>query len=378
MKKKDFNNRFLSMMMLFSISLSHSVCAQKLIYSTNMHEALNTPCAEEIIVQVGSFRSEKNALRMKMQLENQVKCPIHVNHKGAYYRVIIGPVPPRQTISLEYKPVQRVSVTQQIRPKMLTARHPLSTTKNQKISSFSPAFIAGGSWYIGVGAGVLKPKVSSIMRVNNGSDFDPPNNIDLYSTQSSNHPIMTLQGGKFWKRQDKLLPGYSLGLRYQYLFNRSISGRVTQYSTSEFDNYSYKWGIQTNVVSTYTKLQLIQLGRVIPYLNGGIGAAFNQSGKYTETGNPDIDARDTADFRSSTQAHFTYDLGLGLDFTVNPQIFLSLGYDFQSLGEFSSNRGITSWSSQRLKLDNVYANTALLSLTYLFDHPGSIGPVDNR
>lgn len=377
MKKRDLNAPTLFMVMLFFISFSHSVFAQKIIYLTSMHEALNTPCAEEIIVQIGSFRSEENARRMKMQWENRVKYPIHIKRKGVYYRVTIGPVPPNQVIFLEHKPAQRVSVTQRIRPKMITARHPLSTTKNQKIPSFSPAFIAEGSWYIGVGAGVLKPNVGSTMRVNNGSDFDPPNNIDLYSTQSSNHPIIAIQGGKFWKRQDKLLPGYALGLRYQYLFPRAISGRVTQYSTSQFNNYAYNWDIQTSVVSAYTKLQLIKFGRVIPYLNGGIGAAFNQSGKYTEIGNPDIDARDTPDFRSGTQTHFAYDLGLGLDVAVNPQIVLSLGYDFQSLGEFSSGRGITTWNSQQLKLDNVYANTALLSLTYLFDHPELVGHVDN-
>lgn len=379
MERMTLNYLALITMVILTISLSPPLFAQKLAYSSNPRSVLNTLHAGKLAVQVGAFRSEENARHMKAGWEKQLNYPVNIKHQGAFYLVIIEPMPRK----LKSNPASRAPVTQpiyhslpsiQYERKRLPSpaspiRHSLPRTYQQRERFFSPTFISEGSWYAGVDVGILKPNIGSTMLVNNESLFDQPNWIDRYSTQSSTHPLIAVEGGKFWRRNDKRLPGYALGLRYQHLFTRAISGRVTQYSEPRFNNYDYSWDIQSNIVSAYTKLQLIQWGRVTPYVSGGIGAAFNQSGQYTETADPGIDGRDTPDFRSGTQTNFAYDLGAGLDFVVNPKLLLSLGYDFQSLGEVSSHRAITTWSSQKLRLGNFYANTALLSLTYLFDNP---------
>jgi hypothetical protein len=83
-----------------------------------------------------------------------------------------------------------------------------------------------GSWFINLSAGVAQPDIPSVLLINNGSDFDPPNNIDRYSTRWSNSGMVSGIVGRLWQRTEQFIPGYALGLRYQHLFNRDITGQV--------------------------------------------------------------------------------------------------------------------------------------------------------
>ena len=57
------------------------------------------------------------------------------------------------------------------------------------------------------------------------------------------------------------------------------------------------------------------------------------------------------------------------DLLLFPQLILSFGYDYQSVGNIASGPGQNTWSGTRLNLGKYGMNTALLSVTYLFDNP---------
>ncbi|KTD34720.1 hypothetical protein Lmor_1253 [Legionella moravica] len=230
------------------------------------------------------------------------------------------------------------------------------------------SFTGQGSWFASVGAGLTKPSIPAGFWINNGSDFDPPFNMDVYSAKWSDPYIVSAMLGRMWQRPSLFIPGYALGLRYQHFFAKDITGLVMQYSLPEFINYEYNLGVRINTLSVYTKLDLVKLGRVLPYLTGGIGLSSNHSEIYEEKPLPGIVPRDNPSFAARTKSQFTYDLGLGVDVVINPQVILSLGYAYQYFGKFNTGYGQRAeWTSQRLDLGKLTANTVRLELTYLFD-----------
>ena len=236
------------------------------------------------------------------------------------------------------------------------------------VSTLDTSFNHKGSWFASVGIGAMQPSIPAGFSINNGSDFDPPNNMDAFSAKWSDSYFGSATVGIFWQRPSQFIPGYAFGFRYQHFFAKDITGQVMQYSLPEFTNYDYNLGASINTLSLYTKLELIQLGPVLPYLTGGLGLSLNHSELYEEKSLPGIVPRNNPAFAAQTKSQLTYDLGLGVDVLINPQVILSLGYAYQYFGNFSTGYGQRiEWGTQRLNLGNLKANTFLLELTYLFD-----------
>ena len=203
--------------------------------------------------------------------------------------------------------------------------------------------------------------------VNNGSLYDEPEDFDRYSLNGPKPILIAAEAGRSWQQERYWLPKYSLGLRYQHLFANTIDGTITQYSLPSKVNYNYTWSVSSDVLSAYTKLDLLTLGPIMPYVNAGLGMSFNRSGAYNEYAASDVTSRVSPDYASCTQSNFAYDLGLGIDAVIRPNIVFSLGYDYQQLGAISSGPGQTTWSGARLNAGTLSTNTLLLGLTYLFD-----------
>ena len=406
MKQIDFKHTLILTTPILIMSIMKLIYAKPYPVEETQLRRINTPHTKTMTVQIGTFRSIENALQFKAKWSKLVQYPIQIKHIGHLYQVIVGPIPPSNIARFEssssIQPIsQPIPTTKPIAPAHNQSTNSRwfnwsdqkqYTTKNNTVSEpktqhrhnpvlssntqNTPALYStpniGGSWYIGIDAGLLKPQMGSTILVNNGSDFNPPMNTDNFSTQSTNHTLISAEVGRFWKRNNKILPGYALGLRYQHLLSNTISGRITQYSEPLFDNYTYHWSIQADVISAYTKLQIAQWGPIMPYVNGGVGTSFNRSGAYSETADTDVTERISPAFTSSSATNFAYDIGLGVDFAVNSQIIVSLGYDFQNIGPFSSGPGVSTWSGERLKLGSTNVNTGLIGLTYLFDNKSNM------
>jgi len=228
-----------------------------------------------------------------------------------------------------------------------------------------------GHWLISGDVGAVWPNINSTMAVNNGSGFPAPGYQDLYSASSSrDEGMLAATAGYRWTQHDQTwFPAIELALRYQYLFPQEIAGTVMQYSLPLFENYSYNWKTNANVLSIYTKLDLMQYHRLMPYVDVGLGVSFVHTKNYQESAFLGVAPRTSPAFADQTSTQFSYNVGAGVDFFLFPPLILSLGYDYQSVGNIGSGTGRNRWSGTRLNLGRYGMNTALLSVTYLFDNP---------
>mgnify|MGYP002137375818 CR=1 FL=1 len=96
-----------------------------------------------------------------------------------------------------------------------------------------------------------------------------------------------------------------------------------------------------------------------------MGVSFNEARAFNEMAFPGVTARITPAFSNHTLTQFTYHVGAGLDILFTSNWLLSVGYEFESFGDFSSGNGKSTWSGEHLQLDSYQANTVLLGITYL-------------
>jgi len=222
------------------------------------------------------------------------------------------------------------------------------------------------SWYVGLDAGAAYSPHHATMTVDNRSEAPPPYHLDQYSTQHQRQAVLGLQVGKRWAQNKAWFPFIALGLRYQHFFERDIKGNVTQYSNPDYTNYAYRWPSSTHVTSVNAKVNIRQFKQFLPYLSGGLGAAFHRTGAYQESPYGNITPRLSPDYASKHHTQFYYDVGLGVDMLMTLQWIISLGYDYQSLGGIQSDFGQNGWEDSRLDLGRFSTHTALISLTYLY------------
>jgi opacity protein-like surface antigen len=225
-----------------------------------------------------------------------------------------------------------------------------------------------GNWYVSADIGATWSDVNGSMTLNNGSNFPSPSNVDRYSAGSGDaRALLGVSAGYRWQRNEQILPAYSAAFRYQHLFTQPITGTVDQYSLPQFINYYYSWGMEADVMSLYSKIDLINYKNFMPYVDAGLGVSLNRSTTYHESAFANVTPRVSPMFASQTRAQFAYNIGAGLDVQIKPQVIVSLGYEYQSFGHLSSGSGQTTWSGTHLSLGNLATNTVLLGATYVFD-----------
>jgi opacity protein-like surface antigen len=61
-----------------------------------------------------------------------------------------------------------------------------------------------------------------------------------------------------------------------------------------------------------------------------------------------------------------YSIGLGMDYSLNPHLLMSLGYEYANLGNVATGFGTSSWSSNSLQFGKLTTNTVLFNIDYQF------------
>ena len=146
-----------------------------------------------------------------------------------------------------------------------------------------------------------------------------------------------------------------------------ISGAVWQFTVPAFDDLHYSYRVHHGRVVFANKL-LTTMPRwqaTNPYFSWEIGAAFNRAEGYQEYAViPGVNP--AAPFASHSRTAFTWAVGVGVDYSVNPHIRTGIGYQFADLGATSlgSTTAATS-SSATLSLPHLYANQLRFQLTYV-------------
>lgn len=329
-----------------------------------------------VYVQAGSFLDSKKARHCQRFLRSKQVSSIKIVRKKNFYAVLVGPLYTSSALKKTAKvlrgslrtPHHHVQqkfpyvVHDVFVPQRVTTPFPVQAT-----AVFTPPPASNGHWFAALGAGAQYPDWHANIPVNNGSNLPTPYNVDLYSTQTNAQPVIAVFAGRRWERDVRFLPAYSLGVFWQYLFTTQVGNQVMLYSDPQYVNYNYQWNVDANLVLASGKLNLIQYGMFSPFVNGGIGGAFNHAGFYHESALPNVTPRNPPGFSSHVSTQFAYNVGAGLDVRVRPNMIVSAGYLYQDLGNVLSGSGTGTWANQDLNIGAYRSNEFLISLTYLFE-----------
>jgi opacity protein-like surface antigen len=224
------------------------------------------------------------------------------------------------------------------------------------------------TWFANGQIGGQKGHLASSTTVNNSSGAAAPFNQDIYTINNPHMSTMLgIQLGHRWDFATEWITAFSLGAQYQYFFAYHTSGQVMEFSLPEFTNYNYRWQSASNLILGNAKLNLIRYKKFSPYVNGGLGTAYNDNMNYSEIPLGSVTPRTSPDYAGNSGSQFAYILGAGLDYYYNPQLIVSAGYQYSNLGTLFSGYGAQTWSSQRLNFGTYQSNAFLVGLTYLFD-----------
>lgn len=236
----------------------------------------------------------------------------------------------------------------------------------------NPGYAGGGfkepelnNWFIQLQGAALFPLSNKALLIDNGSNAAAPENTDAYSVKNESHGSIALTVGNRIPVQSSWINHYTLSSRLQYVLPVHPGDTIMQYNRPEFLNYSYNWKLSSLAWTLDSKVNLLHSSQFSPYVNGGLGLAFNRARSYYETAFAGITARYSPAYENNNLTQFTYHLGFGLDYFLTPNWILSAGYEFESLGSFATGRGQSTWSSEALRLKSYQANTVLIGITSL-------------
>lgn len=220
-------------------------------------------------------------------------------------------------------------------------------------------------YWLGLGIGGAKPSVQNPISVINGSSFLAPANVDRLTTSTKNTGMIDLNAGQLWTRTSTWMPAYSLGLRYRYIPSTNIGNQVLEFSSPRLTNYRYDLKVGAQLATVQAKLDFYRYEAVMAYIGAGLGIGFNTTFTYKETLIAPVTRRVSPGFTSHTEGNFTYNLGAGFDFIINPCWTAFLGYEYQSVGATYSGYGVGTWGTSRLKLSHFRTNSVLFGVNYL-------------
>jgi len=158
-----------------------------------------------------------------------------------------------------------------------------------------------------------------------------------------------------------------LGLAYNQSLSFHTTGTIFQGAdVQSADNYEYSYNTVSRQFMLVGKFQKDAKLGWHPYGLVGVGASFNSTKSWNTTVPPFLTF--TPEFKSKTNSAFTYQLGLGVDIDVYPQLRAGLGYRFADLGRNDLGNGTIDVVSinDNLKQKHVYTNNLIAELTYLF------------
>ena len=359
---------------VFSI-FSYSPCfahSPQIVYGLEQAKHFNSPTKNrDVYIQIASFTKPSNATRYQNILKSKTKLDVNISHKEKTYAVLIGPLRSSSEIrsaaihllGSSKEPVIKTPPPHVIAPVIHAEKPPQIVAP---MSTNHPPMPSSAHWFVSAGSAEQFPLSSDNMRVNNNSGFPEPYNQDTYSLNHSNGAVVALSAGRRWERDYQWLPAYSVGIAWQHFFNSRMNGTVMQYSDPAFLNYDYSWNVQSDMLLASAKLNLVQYQKLSPYINGGIGGAFNQTSGYSETPLAGVTPRDTPGFTNNSSNQFAYQVGAGLDLQASKNVIFSLGYNYQNVGNLSSGPGVGTWANQSLGSGSFGSREVLAQVNYLF------------
>lgn len=351
------------------MSAMPSFSATKTFYDITKAETFESATSGDYFIQVGNFINQSNANKLERHIHTQIQYPVAVHQKNDHYIVLVGPMHTDMQVRAASKQLSSIRSTSYGEEE----NHQQKTTnpiefiefKDVTIKPFEKdAMLNAHPWFVGIGVGAQQLNTEDPMMVKNGSIYPTPNNFDQFWTTTDAQAVVAAEAGYRWQPNQQWFPSYSASLYYNHLFSTNIGNHITQYSIPEFRNYIYNWTVSSDVLLALAKLNLFNYEQFSPFVQGGIGVAFNHASNFNEAALPGVTQRISPAFADNTNCAFAYALGIGIDWSINTRFILSLGYQFQDMGNVYSGRGVTTWSGDVLKTNTYQTNLALLKINY--------------
>ncbi|RUR12059.1 outer membrane protein [Legionella sp. km772] len=149
-------------------------------------------------------------------------------------------------------------------------------------------------------------------------------------------------------------------------FNTSVQaqGMVWQFGLPEFENFSYRYQVQSSRLVAEGKLLGTYQQKFHPYISGELGAGFNRSSTYREISLIESQLP-IAPFRNNTHASFSWGVGLGVDVDLRSNLRLGAGYQFSDLGKAQLGLSPAQETGETLSIAHLYDNQLRIQLTAL-------------
>lgn len=227
-------------------------------------------------------------------------------------------------------------------------------------------------WYASIGIGdsvdyrAGTGQYSPILLVPIPTSFSPNYNSSPIYFQGElgyiwNHPFTSDLNNRFF-------PFMSLGVQYRYTTPVTIDTSVILAFTTPVD-LDIPYRIEQNSALLTWKIDFYQwFNRLMPYLNLGLGASWN----HTSQKEAITDVTGLINTSSKTNTDWNYNIGVGLDFIVATNFWLSLGYSYDHFGQlqlgqlnFTPDGGLNS-GFQSVDIGNLHAHNIIFTARYLF------------
>lgn len=366
MNKKGIKYLTISVLL---ISAMPSFSNTKTFYNIKKAETFKSSASGAYFIQVGHFAHQPNANKLEHRVHTLTRYPVKVHQKNNHYIVIVGPLRTDMEVRTASKQLASIDVSSYSEE----ANYLQKTNQSIEFIEFKDAPIYSletdikhhqNSWFVGLGVGAQQFNTDNPMMIKNGSTYPTPNNYDQFWTTTNAAAVVAAEAGYRRQTNQQWFPAYAASLYYNHLFSTNIGNQITQYSIPEFKNYIYDWKVSSDVLLALAKLNLFNYEQFSPFIQVGIGAAFNHASDYSEAALPNVTQRISPAFTDNTNSAFAYALGIGVDWSINAHFALSVGYQFQDMGTVYSGHGASTWSGDALKTTTYQTNLALLKINY--------------
>jgi opacity protein-like surface antigen len=214
---------------------------------------------------------------------------------------------------------------------------------------------------LGVGKTYDYASSNSFLIGSNGNVLGNLKTGNSYST-----PFFFVGIGYRWAQDNNpWFPSVNMGLQHRYTSPINVFG-VSQTPSVDPAPTSYNYRLQQESWLLMTKADIYKWQRFMPYVALGLGASFNRISQLFV--NSSSFANQLAGSTNLT-GDFSYNVGAGIDYQVQDDFWLTLGYFYDNFGK---NKVGTVYTNNTftpvgtLENANLHASSVFLSARYLF------------
>jgi len=224
-----------------------------------------------------------------------------------------------------------------------------------------------GSIYVGIGTGFMFPHLTHTTNFTTSGLSFLPSLQDKYVTNHAKSSIeASFLAGYRWQCQSQWLSALSLGVEYTYS-RPELSGNIFKFSLPQAKIFQYKYKVAEQAILLKLKFNFHEWHHFSPYASVGAGIAVNHVYGYTTGLLPNVPPgySSLGNFASATTTNFADSFGAGIDYWVNNNLQLSLGYEYTHYGVVRTGYGSGVLANDRLS-NSLSSNAVTLSIVRFF------------